>query len=142
MCLITRKTKSNVKIATKDITVWKLLRSDLSAPYFNFKYEKGKTYKTEFTYVGKFDDIIPFNDDASNFLNENYDGWYENGNDVRDKLICVAEGFHAFIKKKDAIDNMDTYFSDETIVKFTIPEGAEYIKDEHGLIVANQIKML
>jgi len=143
-----RKEKNNIKIAKRDIPVWKVLLEDgVSAPIYDLKYEKGKVYKTEFQYVDKSAEspifrrggYKIFTKAASDFLDKNFSGWNNSNNPVRDKLICVSNGYHAFTKKKDTIVAKR---GRSVVVKFIIPKGSEYIKDAVGMIVSNQIKML
>ena len=143
MCLITSKRK--VKIAKRDIPVWKLLKPDLSTVYQPFKYERGKDYETEIKFLDNDDEWQPFDGNVRKSLNERFPDWEFSGDSVREEMLCITEGFHAFVQKKKAINKLDfgtmARYCGAIEVKFIIPKGAEYYKDFTGQIVSNKIKV-
>jgi len=144
MCLVTKK--KNPKMAKKDIIVWKILRSDLSAIYqSNFYYERDKLNKTKFKYESYNNWWVVFDKIIRVKLRETFPN-FENDEEMKRKMMSVSEGFHSLLYKKDAkyyisVDGM-ARDNDGKIFKAIIPKGAEYIKDGYGQIVSNQLIIL
>ena len=154
MCLITKKKK--VKIAKRDIKVWKLLRDDLSSIYQEgFQHELGVLKSAKIGFVGNQYSWQPFTDDISQSLSETFPNWSNWGDSkakrllARENMICIDTGFHSFTKKngvKEFKSSNETFLSylgcGFSTIECVIPEGSEYFKDEFGLIVSNQLKLV
>ena len=67
MCLITNK---SVKIAKKDIVVYKIMNKDLSSQYQRFQYELGKTYFTDILPNGE---SLPYCSIDAEYLKKHYE---------------------------------------------------------------------
>lgn len=137
MCYIGKKQKR--LIATKDIHVWKVLRSDLKSQYFNnFQYKYGKTYKTRMLQTKNTSCSIGCPDKRTwKWLNHYYQLW---GFKKHKDLIYISEGFHSISTKEHAKEFMGIW-SDFLLKEFIIPKGAKYYKSLQGMMVSNQIKM-
>jgi len=137
MCLITTKRKS--RVAKRDIKVWKVETLNGKSPMQRFKYTKGRLEETEFGF--KFKNgrrWSVYGKTPIKYLNANHVGWDMRDSDARNGLICIAEGFHAFTKKKFAVKDIgnSVYLN---VKPYLIPKGAEYYKDAVGMIVSNKI---
>lgn len=109
MCLYTKWKKP--KIATKDIVVYKVLRTyseHIESPYRGFVYNLKELYETKLTKCKSL-------------------GGLE---------YSIFEGFHAFVSKK-----INWYFrTHEKLYKCIIPKGSTYyISSNNKEIVANKI---
>lgn len=132
MCLQTTWTKP--KVATKNITVYKLVRCyivegekkpSIHAPYESFKYNLNKLYRAKMVEV--FDDTH-LDDEAGKALrNETL------------PVISIGPGFHSALTKT-RLGKLTN--SEEKIAKAIIPKGAKYYEGLSDLIVSNQIKIV
>lgn len=123
MCLVTHQTEP--LIAQKDIRAYKLFRKDLSSPHQGFQYERGKLYKTEFTFEvpGRWNGEFHYYDhEAINY--------YE----MIDPQLSIEKGFHGAIN----ISRLGLK-PHQIIIKYIIPKGSKYYLDGTGLIVSDQI---
>ncbi len=124
-------------IAEEDMVVYKLLRSNLTSIFYNFKYVIDKFEKTKIkTDTSKW--WINFCSVQSKFLLEKYginDKFHE-----EKRLICYTNGFHS-IKTIELTEIVEKEFDNGSyyIHKFIIPKGSEYYEDECGFLVSNQI---
>lgn len=129
MCLITPN--KTLKIADKDITVYKVIGMNLSAIFQDMKYEFGILNKTtlkesnEWSSTGA-EDLI--------WLTEN--GFSKRKN--KDKLICIGQGFHSLLTLKMA-KGLKKHFIAGIIVECTIPKGSEYYDSPFDYLVSNQL---
>ena len=140
MCLVTKIKK--VKIAKRDITVWKILNEDLSTIFQeNFQYNKGELVKSSFSYDHQDGHWKVFNNNIRKKLNDKYPRW-----SFKHKgMMCIARGLHSVLTKKDAIrysnEGLSKFFNAK-VFKAVIPKGSEYYKDGFGQIVSNQLIIL
>ena len=144
MCLIT--TTRKVKIAKRDIIVWKIMveESDkvLYSPYQGFRYVKGRKYKAKITETKDYQWRC-FDDTDEDWLLEHYPNWTDRAkidSNYDGKLMCFQKGFHSALNKKRLTHINEC--NDYTTVKCIIPKGSEYYKDTTGCIVSNQIKVI
>lgn len=124
MCLYVHPDHKEVRMAEKDIHVWKIISISNESAYLHFKYTKNTTYKTAMKAYPSF---------------------------VSEK-VKVDEGFHAYLWKPRInhhsvfpvfsvagnIPFVDSH-GEYKIVEFIIPEGALYYEGLHGDIVSNKI---
>jgi len=107
--------KENLKVAEKDIKVWKVLNNDFSAPiYRSFQYVPLKVYKTKMMLH------------------------------VRDyQSVVVEEGFHSFTSRKSAeVSHLSPRHNMGKIVEFVVPKGANYyVSDDQIEIASDRIMM-
>ena len=136
MCLITNK---KPQVATEDITVYKILRSDFSSLYQGFQYELNVPEHTDITQArdGFFNAFCCID---LCYLESNFIDWtleVDCGH-----LQVYEEGFHSIsttiIEEFLRCEPLVT----EIIVECVIPKGATYIEDFVGFIVSNQITIL
>lgn len=147
MCLVTDN--KEVKVAKKDIKVYKVVAKGSKSIIQSFDYTKGKLNITEFTFLANdhssktmfSNGWAVFTQEAVDYLNKNHPDWFETNGESRKDLICVAQGFHSFLKFKDAKEQLKRRRTC-TVVRFIIPAGSEYYTDNTGEIVSNQITML
>lgn len=116
---------NRVRVATEDITVWKLViwrgadKCEASNRYRYF-YKKGKTVKGE--YQGR-----AFNDKIYRMKREVKGNTHRVGGE---DIQLNGEGFHSFVNKVDA--RVLAVIFRERLAKFTIPKGARYIEGQDG----------
>ena len=145
MCLIT---KNPIQIAETDITVFKALTvhgDSLKAPFQDFTYKKGELYKTniEPSHEWVVVDFTSFYHlyhelKALGILYESNLIMYateltENG------YKCYGQGFHSFSNKNRCDEFCKPKYINSVPVRCTIPAGSEYIIDETGCVISNQI---
>jgi hypothetical protein len=131
MCLLFNK-HTPIRIATKDIAVYKLLDKwgdkTLHSPFWSYKkWVIGRKYS-----IPKLGIIHK--------KGSSFDGYDEVSAMSKWKPGCiwsVAEGFHSS-KTKERIQDSSRY----RIYKCIIPKGAEYITGIDGLMVSNQLKVI
>jgi len=129
MCLVTRQKKAKVLI--KDLIAYKMLRvedSKIKSTCFPKIWEINKVEKTGFTFVKKRHEYS-FND------SEAMDIYCYLSN-----TICIAQGFHASLKKYRIID----FSADERdeVFKVKIPAGSKVYYDCTGLIVSDTMILI
>lgn len=108
MCWISRELDE--QIATKDITVYKIVTFDTescNSLYRNFKYQYNKLYTTSFTIQAS------------------------------DYTFYINEGFHSYKTKTKACE-INKYFR-EFIVKCIIPKGSHYYINSDDEVVSDKI---
>lgn len=123
MCLATFKEK---QIAEKDITVYKSVYPSLRSLHKAFKYELNTLYKT---------DIKPSELEA--FNNEKDTEFFIKDGELKDNIKWYGQGFHSFLHLSDAEETSE-YFDTVTVI-CKIPKGSEYIINEVGFVISNQI---
>lgn len=148
MCLQTTWTAP--KITRKDITVYKVLTPDnndysIAHPKYytnGFQYKLQELYKTEIK-----------EDTAYSSYDERAGNWRRELMQKKKSYKNIGQGFHSANTVKRVIeekisDELQYGYSIEEIIKdllpfgvyeCTIPKGAEYYKDETGLLVSSQI---
>jgi hypothetical protein len=156
MCLITKTKK--VKVLKRDLPVWKLLGPNNESLVQKYPYKEGKIHTAKMTKLPNDSRNWKAADGtASEGLDKLYPSWRNLGEDIwfeeareRDNAMCIQKGLHAYTTrrrasgmKKDIAENFWLSITYETVnvVKFIIPEGAEYYKDEFGCIISNKIKL-
>lgn len=101
-----------LKIATKDIVVYKILekayKSGFVSPYYYKEYKKSVLYKSSLGII------------------------YESHN------LKVHKGLHAYTTNKIAINYAFRSFG-RSVHKMIIPKGSKYILGKDGTIVSNQL---
>lgn len=115
MCLYVERGMA-IKTAKQDITVYKMITKNNISVYQNFKYEPNTLYRLRKKLVAER---------------------------VRNNTIrIVNSGFHAFRNNADsyALKAINTNYSNEKYVEFTIPKGAKYYIGEYGDIVSTSIR--
>jgi hypothetical protein len=129
MCLQTKWKQP--KVATKDMTVYKLLtplgEKTAAPPYSDFPitYTLGRKRSTT---MRKTSDNSSFDTEAMVALRK-----YDKG-----QYIGIGKGFHSALTKKRLIPHS----SDVCVYKCTIPKGSLYYRGFTGLIVSNKIIIL
>lgn len=113
------KQEKHVKIAKKEIKVYKILRTSGKSPYIDFKYDKRWWYNVKKFKYAKDYSWSTFN-------------------------IVVYDGLHAFITKKAAKLHFKKYFyclqlKNYQIVEMYIPKGAKYILGTDDEIVTTDL---
>lgn len=123
MCLVT--TDATIKIAKKDMIVYKLGTMSFSGKYFISEMQN-------YTYLlGVLNTCVISEPDADGqYYDQLVFDYYQ---DLSNKKY-ITIGFHS-AKKKDRLSG----YSFTQIVKCTIPKGSQYIEDKTGLVVSNQI---
>jgi hypothetical protein len=123
MCLNIRKFPSkreaekaykNPTIATRDITVYKLLGRGLIAPFRQgFRYEKGMHYYQEAPGI---------------FTHSISKSWYP----TDEYTLHINRGLHAYNNKAFALTKSSGYYARE-VYKFIIPKGALYYRNDNEI---------
>lgn len=106
--------KQNPLIASKDITVWKVLEKNDRSVFRKFKYQKGVHY---------FQTGKPF----SFRISENVSGF---------AFMTIDKGLHSYCSRTKAKSYLDT---NKKIVKFIIPKGSKYYLGCMQDIVSDQL---
>lgn len=133
MCLITNKKR--VKIAKEDISVFKLLKNNMTSLLFNkFQYISGDLNGTKI---------------KKSLYRECFDGVekeallkIDKGFMKSDKFISIGAGFHSSLTEdrlEKAYDKIERKYYEYEIFKATIPKGSRYYVSPTGLVVSNQI---
>ena|SRR5688572_33434641 len=120
MCLVT--TQKEPLIAEEDMEVFKVLGSNMTAPYYSeFQYKMRIVYGTEM----KRGDV--------NYYDYHEESYFED-NKI-DNVIAISEGFHS-VRTEERIG----YLSSNTYVYHAvIPKGSLYYESPTGLLVSNRI---
>jgi len=143
MCLITKKP---IKIATKDIVVYKVLNENMVSPHFSFTYKLNKEYSSEIKFDNDWSTVdkisteivkkiaLSKNLKVSCFI-------VEKENLIKIGFNCYGKGRHSFKTFERAYKSVITSSYDESqlIVKGIIPKGAEYIVGEDECVISNKI---
>lgn len=111
----------HMKIAKKDIKVWKIVKSSYKKDYFTSLYREFK-YKRGYHYS--------LSKEMSPYITDNWG--------CSEKVVLIIDrGFHSYIRKDG---NRMHYGIDSIVVAFYIPKGAKYFKDNlNGEYVSDQI---
>jgi hypothetical protein len=136
MCLITRQMQP--LIAENDMIVYKILRVNLQSPYWYFRYEQNKVYKTEILDAPS-NKCTVFDNREFEFLKKEKIDWANEEwiKENKETIRCISAGFHAATTPGRL--NNTVWELTEILFKCTIPKGSEYFEDGDELIVSNQI---
>lgn len=123
MCFYVHNKHPHVLVAKRDIVCYKkgeiqnllTMGQVFVPPYYRFRYEFGKQYKTKTTW-------------------QTHPGW---------TLTVVHEGFHSYSNKKEALKERGSVYV--VVVKCIIPKGSEYFYNPYykqyvsdSIIVTNE----
>lgn len=139
MCLITPN--KEVKTATEDMVVYKVLTSEIKSIYHTFDYVLGVLYETE---IKESNYWTGFGHLDTDWLKANYNDkgqtWYNH-----ESLMNIGQGFHSLLNLEDGkvcVTKIKHGFYGETDIKLyecTIPKGSKYYDSPYGLLVSNKI---
>ena len=144
MCLITKKP---IKIATKDIVVYKVLNENMVSLHFNFTYKLGKTYSAAIKEVREEESWVATDEFAVksiiNLYNKNkqkhqyiFSIYSQEEKLIRAGFKCYGKGLHSFSIKK----RINEYDGDwDIVVKCIIPKGSKYIIAEDNTVISNKL---
>lgn len=114
MCLYVASKRLTAK---EDMTVYKVISRGGVPPFFCFRYERGKTYKTS--------------------MRKKPVALWTQKSLLRDYV--VDQGFHACVKRSDAVAMFEGFYG-MVVRPFIIPKGAHYYLGSDGSIVSDQIR--
>ena len=142
MCLITGKRDATITVS--DMTVWKVMDSNLKSMHRDFKYVLGKLNEAEIGFIDNDRHWIPYSTEVSERLKSEFIGWDDMGARVRERMLCIDTGFHSFTSKKLAIKMLNrsleySWNKDVILVECTIPKGAKRYEDYNKMAVSNEL---
>jgi len=120
-------------VATEDKVVYKAVKvfmDYISSVYHEFRWTLGKIESAEFEIkaggFGGYADSVSM--DAYEEIDDDY-------------LISISRGLHTASTFQRAKEVVNFEYEKCSIVECTIPKGAEYYKDQTGLLVSNQLRV-
>lgn len=149
MCLITEQRIA--KKAKEDMTVYKIMevsKNTVLSHIYKHNYLYEKLYTTELIVLSNKDIVSSIHSNNLSYADHEAYNYYSSLIDLRlgefpiitqgVQLKVITQGFHAYTSIKRADDEAISS-NNKSIVKCTIPKGANYYADFTGLIVSDAI---